>query len=200
MSENLPPAVEKFIADMRILFSAEADETARWSKVRELHAELLADPEVIEHAATWPDTLQPDGGPGNLLFYKDPDYGFVINALVKAPGAKTYVHDHGISWTSYGVIEGGEAVLRFERKDGGAPGEVPDRAEVEASGEIEVRPGYIDLVAPWEIHAEYNGPERTVAVIVRSHQSGTFDQNRFDAETGAVTRYNGPVQIPYGLG
>ena len=98
--------------------------------------------------------------PGNLLFYEDPDYGFVLNALIKAPGLKTSVHDHGRSWTLYGVLEGGETVMRLDRIDDGL--QVPEMADIREAGSHEVVPGYIDFRAPWEIHQEHNSNQRTV--------------------------------------
>ena len=199
MRQMMLPAAEAFVADLRALFAdADLTEQDRWAKARESLAALLADETLKAHAADWPDTEQEDGGPGNLLFYEDPDYGFVINALIKGPHAETVIHDHGRSWTLYGVLEGGERVARFTAKDV-APGETPNRAEIEPDGETQVGPGYIDLVAPWKAHAEYNGPQRTVAVIVRSEKSGGFVQNCFEPETGNVGQYYGPTQIPYRL-
>ena len=200
MREKMLPAAEAFVDDIRALFAdtglAEED---RWAKTRDRLGALLADETLKAHAAAWPVTQQDDGGAGNLLFYEDPDYGFVINALIKGPDEKTVIHDHGRSWTLYGVLEGGERVARFVAKDV-APGETPGHAEIEPDGETEVGPGYIDLGAPWKAHAEYNGPQRTVAVIVRSEKSGGFVQNCFEPETGGVAQYYGPTQIPYRLG
>ena len=199
MREEMLPAAEAFVADMRALHADRAlDETGRWTRARDRLSGLLADAGLKAHAATWPASQVAEDKPSNLLFYEDPDYGFVINALIKAPEVGTSIHDHGRSWTLYGVLEGGERIARFKAVDL-APGETPDRARIEPGGEFEVGPGHVDLVRPWEIHAEHAGPARTVAVIVRSEKSGGFIQNRFDPETGAVEQYLGPVQIPYRL-
>ena len=196
MDRTSLPAARAFIDDVRALFAEPGlDETERWEKVRERLRPLLDDPDPKAAAAAWPDTDQPDGGPGNLLFYEDPDYGFVLNALIKKPLGVTSVHDHGPSWTVYGVIEGGERVVGYAKTEA-ASGTV----EVTPQDEHEVGPGYIDFVPPWQVHAEFNGPRRTVAVIVRSQRSGTFDQYRFDPESGAAMHYHGPVQIPHDLG
>jgi len=199
MPETMLPAAETFVADLRALFAdTDLGEADRWERARERLAELLTDETLKAHAAQWPDSQTDDNKPGNLLFYEDPDYGFVINALIKAPNVKTSIHDHGRSWTLYGVLKGGERVVRFNAKDI-APGETPDKAAIEPAGEIEVGAGYIDFVPPWAVHAEYNGPQRTVAVIVRSEKSGGFVQNRFDPVSDAVDQYYGPIQIPYRL-
>lgn len=196
-SQPLLPQVQKFIDIVRGLCAKGFEGDALWSAVAEPLRDLLADPDLQAHTKHWPDTKQGDGAPGNLLFYEDPDYGFVLNALVKAPHATTNVHDHGPSWTLYGVLEGGEHIDRYVRSDGGAPGEEP--AELARQGEFDVTPGYIDVVPPWQIHQEKNGAERTIGFIVRSQRSGTFTQYRFDKATGGVSSYDGPKQIPFTL-
>lgn len=197
------PGVEHFIGKMRELCASETDEDTRWSSAADALKTLLADPQLLQHAQTWPISpakLGLEGKHGNLLFYEDPDYGFVINGLIKRPHAKTTVHDHGKSWTLYGVVDGAESVLRFERTDGAAPGDLPKRAPVKPTDSSEVAAGHVDCIAPWEIHAEYNGEGRTVAVIVRSQKSGTFVQNIFHDQGNRVEQYDGPEQIAYHLG
>lgn len=205
MSQTNPrlPAVDTFITDMRAMFAVTPDLAVRWEKARALLLTMLRDPDVRAHADTWPDSpakLGLNGKHGNLLLYEDPDYGFCINALIKKPTAKTTIHDHGVSWTLYGVIEGGEDVLRFDRTDGGKPGDLPKTATVADTESIKVGPGYIDLIKPWEIHAEYNGPHRTAAVIIRSQKCGTYVQNIYYADTKTVEQYWGPQQIPFHFG
>ena len=62
-----------------------------------------------------------------------------------------------------------------------------------------MKPGFVDVVPPGIIHAEYAGNDRTVAVIIRSERVGSFPQNMFDPRTGAVTQAPGPEQLPYAL-
>lgn len=195
--DEMLPAAETFVSRVRDLFAQGLDEREIWSKACDYLRELLADDGLKRHAKTWPDSLSVEGKPGNLLFYEDPDYGFVLNALIKAPNLTTSVHDHGKSWTLYGVLEGGESVTRFKRTDDGP--QVPKAATLEEAGSHDVVPGYIDFVPPWEIHQETNTDQRTIGFIVRSQRSGTFVQNRFNPENGAVDQYDGPVQLPYAL-
>lgn len=195
--DEMLPAAETFISRVRDLFTQNLEEREIWSKAGDYLRELLADDDLKRHAETWPDSLSVEGKPGNLLFYEDPEYGFVLNALIKAPNLTTSVHDHGKSWTLYGVLEGGESVTRFQRTDGGP--QVPEFATLEETGTHDVVPGYIDFVPPWEIHQETNTDQRTIGFIVRSQRSGTFVQNRFNRDNGAVDQYDGPVQMPYAL-
>ena len=204
MTTPMLPAVARFVQQLRALHEDEADERARWMQAAKDLKELLADPELKNHAQGWPTSpakLGLEGKHANLLFYEDPDYGFVINGLIKKPAAKTTVHDHGKSWTLYGVLDGEESVARFRRTDGGQPGDLPERAEVEATQTNQVAAGHVDCIGPWEIHAEYNSEvDRATAVIVRSQRSGTFVQNIFYQQDGSVEQYDGPQQIPYHLG
>jgi hypothetical protein len=57
-----------------------------------------------------------------------------------------------------------------------------------------VGPGEIDLVRPYEVHAEVTVGERTVAVIIRSQKSGSFNQGRYDVDTGEYFESFGPRQ------
>lgn len=198
------PAVANFIAALRELHANEPDEAARWSKAADLLKLLLTDPDVQAHARNWPTSpakLGLAGKHANLIFYQDPDYGFVINGLIKKPAAKTTVHDHGKSWTLYGVLDGTESVARFRRTDEGKPGDLPKLATVVATETTQVGAGHVDCIAPWEIHAEYNDDGATsTAVIVRSQKSGTFIQNIFYQKDHSVEQYHGPEQIPYHFG
>ncbi len=203
MTKPMLPGVQAFIDQVRELCGTQMDEEARWLAAADALKVLLADPALHANAKQWPISpakLGLEGKHANLLFYEDPDYGFVINGLIKRPSAKTTVHDHGKSWTLYGVLDGAETVARFERKDGGLPGDLPKRAPVESTADSEVTTGHVDCIGPWDIHAEYNGEERTVAVIVRSQKSGTFVQNIFHELGDRVEQYDGPEQIPYHLG
>jgi len=186
-----------FVDKVRALFADGLEEAALWDLIGGEMRALLASPELRAHTANWPDTKIGDAAAANLLFYEDPDYGFVLNALVKSPGAVTNVHDHGPSWTLYGVLEGGEHIERYRRTDGNPVETGP--AALDHEGAFDVIPGYIDVVPPWQIHQEQNGDHRTIGFIVRSRRSGTFPQFRYNPHTGDVAQYGGPAQIPFAL-
>lgn len=199
--ETEPSAAKRFIAAIRQLHADEPDVDRRWEKMGSLLSELLADPSVKAQSEKWPDCDQggltpPEGAQRaqNLLLYEDPDHGFVINGLVKAPGTRTSIHDHAHNWTLYGVLDGREKIERYERLDDGSK---PDYAEVRKTENAEVGPGKIDLVRPWQIHAEESGEDRTVAIIVRAEKPGTFLQGRYDPETCKYWQGYGPTQIPF---
>jgi predicted metal-dependent enzyme (double-stranded beta helix superfamily) len=158
--------------------------------------ELLADPAVKEQSKRWPDCSQGGERAENLLFYEDPDYKFVINGLIKAPHTRTAIHDHAHNWTLYGVLDGTESIERYERVDDRSR---PDYAEVRKTVDVKVEAGKIDLVPPYEIHAEESGDERTVAIIVRAEKAGGFLQGRYDPETNRYWQGYGPKQLPHEL-
>ena len=190
-------SVETFIGHLRSLYDEDLDDVTRYEKARPALQTLLADPELKKRAETWPSRNDPEKGHyENLLFYEDPDYGFVINALIKEAGEATPIHDHGDVLTVYGVLAGGETVRRYRRTDDGAD---DGKIELEMVGVHEVAPGYIDFVPPGEIHVEYNGPHRTIGIIVRNGNVGKNLQNWYDKPSGTRVQRFGPKQVPHEL-
>ena len=190
-------ALGRFIAKTRDLFSEEPDLDRRWELLRPVLGELLADPEVQEASQRWPDCVANDGRAENLLFYEDPDYGFAINGLTKGgsrqAGERTRIHDHGHIYTLYGVLDGRERVERYERTDDGSQW---DYRPIQRTNDTLVEAGDIDLVRPYEVHAEVTVGERTVAVIIRSQKAGEHMQGRYDLDTGKYFESVGPRQTP----
>jgi len=189
-------AVQKFIADTRALFAVESDPAKRWERMSPRLQELLADASIRAQSKGWPDCSQGSERAENLLFYEDPDYKFVINGLIKAPHTRTQIHDHAHNWTLYGVLDGTESIERYERVDDRSK---PDCAEIRKTVNVKVGAGKIDLVPPYEIHAEESGDERTVAIIVRAEKAGGFLQGRYDPVTNKYWQGYGPKQLPFEL-
>lgn len=189
-------ALERFINKARELFAQEQDVERRWTALTPILAELLTDPEVVEASKSWPDCVPTDGRAENLLFYEDPDYGFVVNGLVKGRDrqeGRTRIHDHAHLYTLYGVLDGHELIERYERLDDCSR---PGYAEIRKTVDRLVGPGEIDLVRPYEIHSEVTIGERTVAVIIRSQKAGGFNQGRYNPETNQYYESLGPRQTP----
>jgi len=185
---------DKFIADLRAVWSAEDDDGRRMAKAKPLLQRLVWEPALKAHSANWPSTE----GRKNLLLYVDPDYHFVVNAVVRMPGRTGSVHDHADAWVLYGVLDGTESLERFDRVDDCSR---PGYAEVKLASVTTGSQGKVDLVPPRAIHAEQGGPTRSVAIIVRSQRlgEGTVLQHRYDRATNAVVEQYGPTQIPYEL-
>ena len=189
-------ALERFISKTHELFAREPDLEKRWTALSPILAELLADPEIIEASKDWPDCVPQDGRAENLIFYEDPVYKFAINGLTKGKarqGGRTRIHDHAHIYTLYGVLDGREKVERYERIDDRSR---PNYAEIKKTTDTLVTAGKIDLVKPYEIHAEVTVGERTVAVIIRSEKGGGFNQGRYNLETSEYFESLGPRQTP----
>jgi predicted metal-dependent enzyme (double-stranded beta helix superfamily) len=189
-------AVQRFITSARELFSKEKDPAQRWKQMTPLLEALISDPSIKAQSKNWPACRQGDERAQNLLFYEDPEYKFVINGLIKSPKSRTQIHDHAQNWTLYGVLDGHESIERYERIDNGAKS---DYAEIRQTEKIDVGPGKVDLVEPFQIHAEESGEERTVAIIVRAEKAGGFLQGRYDPANKKYWQGYGPEQIPYEL-
>ena len=195
-------ALDRFIAKTRELFASEPTPEKRWAALTPVLSDLLADVTVQEASKGWPACEFTDRAE-NLLFYEDPDYGFAINALKRVPGQPAVVnaehpnwkgiHDHAHIYTLYGVLVGHEVIERYERVDDGSE---EGYTEIKRTGDFKVEPGAVDLVGPYEIHAERSLGEETVAVIIRSEKSGGFLQGRYDPETNEHWQGYGPRQRP----
>ncbi|MCH6545350.1 MAG: hypothetical protein IH796_05045 [Deltaproteobacteria bacterium] len=184
---------EKFIQDLRTVWSELPDVEPRMKRAAQLLEGLVNDPALREHSKAWPSTQGPPAK--NLLFYEDPDYGFAINGVVRTPGRVGGVHDHGESWTAYGLLDGTEKLEHYRRLD---DTKMEGYAEVVLDYVDEGTPGKVDLVPPFVIHAESGGPRRSVAVIIRSLPIGRRGFSlRFDPEKRTCSHGNGPVQVPF---
>jgi len=194
MSSARLPVLEKFIGDLRSIWSGEADNQRRMEKAKPLLEQLVKDEGLKAHSATWPSTE----GYKNLLLYVDPDHHFAINAVVRAPGRTGSVHDHADAWVLYGVLDGSESLERYERVDDRSR---PGYAEVRLASVTTGTQGKVDLVPPGAIHAEQGGPTRSVAIIVRSQRlgQGTVLQHTYDPKAKTVIERYGPTQVPYEL-
>ena len=191
------PAARQFLDEVRALHAQDLEATALWSRIQDAMGPLLADPGLKASTSDWPSTVESAPTVGNLLFYEDPDYGFVFNATVRQPHVVSIVHDHGAVWTLYGLIKGQETMYRYERTDGGPSDRGP--ATLELVGRTDIGPGDIDAVSPGSIHQEHAGSKQSVAFIVRAKRPGTFPQHHYDPDTGEVKINYGPRLIPHEL-
>src|SRR5262245_16113520 len=173
------PAFDRLIRELRHVWASEREVEARMKRAETLLKAALADSDIVAHSRQWPWT------PGqNLMLYEDPDHHFVINATVRKPGSKGAIHDHGHSWTLYGLIEGTERIERYRRTDDGTRA---GYAELELVNDRTMGPGGVDFVPPYAVHAERGGADRSVAMIIRSERMvGRFKQHMFDQEKNTV--------------
>jgi len=193
MSSARLPVFEKFIQELRAAWAELPDTEARMKSGQTLLENLVQDPTMREASKSWPSTE----GRKNLLFYEDADYGFAINGVVRVPGRKGSIHDHAHAWTAYGILDGTESLERFRRIDDGSK---QGYAKLELESVTEGQPGKVDLVPPFDVHAEQGGPTRSVAVILRSERvAGKVLQGSYDKESNTVRRIEGPTNIPYDI-
>ena len=196
-------AEKRFISQMRELFAREPDPAKRWPAVPALLAELLADPDVRAASRNWPVPSNVPAKEGerraaNLLFYEDPDFGFVINGQVhearEGITEPTQAHDHGQNWTAYGLLDGHERIVMFERTDDGSR---PDHADLRRTKDYLAGPGDIHLAKPKDVHVELSIGEQTTAIIVRSMRDGGPDNlhGRYNVQTGEYGESPGPRQV-----
>jgi predicted metal-dependent enzyme (double-stranded beta helix superfamily) len=189
---NRLPVFDKFIQDLRAAWKELPDIEAKMKRGRDLLAELVKDESMRASCLRWPDT---DGGRRNLLFYQDPDYGFVINGVVHGANRKGSIHDHAHSWTAYGLLEGTETLERYRRVDDRSK---DGYAKLELESTTQGTPGKVDLVPPFDIHAEHGGPGKSYGLILRSERvAGKILQGNYDFQTGAYRRVDGPTNVPY---
>src|SRR5262245_25424093 len=154
MTTRLLPAFERFIAELRAVWSAERDDQHRMERATPMLERFVKEESVRAHSHDWPSTE----GRKNLRLYVDPDHGFVVNAVVREPGRKGSVHDHADAWVLYGVLDGEESLERFDRLDDGA---TPGYAEIRLASVTTGTQGKVDLVPPHAIHAEQRSEERS---------------------------------------
>ena len=193
MSTRLP-VLDKFINELRAIWAAESENGRRMECARLVLEQFVMEPSLKAHSADWPSTE----GHKNLLLYVDPDYDFVINAVVRVPGRKGSIHDHADCWVLYGLLDGTESLERYDRIDDGRR---PGYAELKLASVTTGTQGKVDLVPPRAIHAEQGGDTRSVAIIVRSQKlgEGTVLQGRYDPAAKTRTEGYGPTQVPYDL-
>ena len=193
MAHAAAAAFSQFIDKVHAVWARETDMQKRMEATQPLLVDFVKDPALRDSAAAWPSTE----GHKNLLLHTDEQYGFIINAVVREPNRKGSVHDHSQAWVLYGLVEGTESLERYDRLDDGSR---PDYAEVKLASVTIGQPGTVDLVPPFNIHAEQGGPGRSVAVIFRSERLvGRILQHGYDVATGKVIERYGPTQVPFSL-
>lgn len=185
------PAFERFIHDLRSAWAELPDMEGRMKRGQKLLEELVKDESLRQASKSWPSTE----GRRNLLFHEDPVYGFAVNGVVRMPGRKGSIHDHAHAWTAYGILDGTEGLERFRRVDDGSK---EGHAKLELESVTEGTPGKVDLVPPFDVHAEQGGPTRSVAIILRSERvAGKVLQGSYNMEDNTMRRIDGPTNIPY---
>lgn len=187
------PAFDDFVVGVREIWAAEADPQQRMERARPLLVRLLRDDDLFARSQDWPPT---EGGV-NLDLYEDPDHHFMINSVVRVPGLRGNPHDHDRQWVLYGVLDGVETLERYERLDDGSR---DDYAQLRLTSAPEGRRGTVDVVRPFEVHAEQGGPYRSVSIVLRSERIGPdMHPARYRVEGNMRRPGTGPTHVPFAL-
>ena len=181
-------AFADFIADMRMHFAKHLPETGHWTEVSALLKKLVADAGLRETSRGWEAKKGRE-----YILHHDPDYDFFVGALVRESDHIAPVHDHGPTWTIYGVLDGQEITHVYDRLD---DGKTPGYAEIKLSHKYDAPTGHVDIVPPHVPHAEWCIGERSVAITVRTTKPGSYDQVLFNTETGESGTWRGLHLVP----
>ena len=188
MADRSIPAFAKFIADMRTHFAKCLPETEHWRGVRDLLKTLVTDGDLRDTSLSWEAKKGRE-----YILHHDPDYDFFVGALVREPDHVAGVHDHGPTWTIYGVLDGQEVTHIYSRLDDGSK---PGYAKLKLSHKYDAPTGHVDIVPPHVPHAEWGNSDRSVAITVRTTKPGSYDQVMFNVETGETDTSRGLNLVP----
>ena len=158
----LSPRLEEYVAAVRA-WCATSDRPLDAGRLAALSAHAAA--LVAEPLALRPDQrVLPDAGYGRNLLYEDPDYGFVILAMVWPGGISGSPHDHG----TWGVVAVAEGEVEVEDYAVVAAGE---RWVLASRGCIVGGPGATATVLPpdHDVHRVGNAHPTRVAVSIHTY-------------------------------
>ena len=188
MSKAAITAFDNFIAGLRTLHSEKLRSEMLWARARGLLESLVQNRDFRNMTDDWPT-----GDGKQYVVYEDPDYGFVVDGLVRGAYHVAPAHDHAHTWTVYGIVSGWERMTRYIRTDDGTN---KKKAVLELVSSEICHAGTVDVIPPWDIHTESNEDNRAVALSVRSETLGHFDQNIF-LEDGQITTIRGLERIQF---
>ena len=188
MTDYKTDAFAEFIDAMKAHYEKKLPEQEHWSGVRDLLKPLCASDEMRALSKGWEAKKGRE-----YILHHDPEHDFFVGALVREPNHIAGVHDHGPTWTIYGVLDGAETTHIYERLDDGS---VPGEAEVRLVAKHDAPQGTVDMVPPHIPHAEWGNSPRSVAITVRTTKPGSYDQVMFNVETGKTGTSRGLELVP----
>ena len=181
-------AFNKFIDDMHSHFAKRLPEIEQWEGVRPLLKTLISDQEILNTSKGWEKKKGRE-----YILHHDPKFDFFVGVLVREPKHIATAHDHGPTWTVYGVLDGDEVTQIYERVDDGSQ---KGHAELKLKVKAEAPAGTVDIVPPHIPHAENGNSPRSVAITVRTTKPGSYDQIMFNLETGKTGVSRGLELVP----
>ena len=188
MTEYKNPAFNQFVEDLRVHYGKKLPEKEHWEGVHDLLKILISDQELCNASKAWEAKKGRE-----YILHHDQIYDFFVGGLVREKKHVASVHDHGPTWTVYGVLDGDEITHLYERLD---KGEKPGYGKVKLLQKYEVPAGHVDIVPPHIPHAENGNSPRSVDITVRTTKPGSYDQIRFNPETGQTGISRGLELVP----
>jgi len=117
--------------------------------------------------------------------YSDPDHGFIVIAVVWAPGTSTPIHDHG-TWGVVGVLKGSLSVTNFKWVENLSQ---PNNKSIVECGSISAKEGQTTFVLPPDndIHMVGN-PSSTYSVSIHTYGKELKRYNVYDIENNKIEK------------
>ncbi|SDH36081.1 hypothetical protein SAMN04487926_104107 [Paraburkholderia steynii] len=180
-------AVQKLLAGARKIID---DKGVTRDALAAISARLLelATQRTLFDAADFPPP-QRDSGDTSTRYRLNPgEDGFALYLNSLLPGKTTIPHNHD-TWAVIAAIDGAELNRIYRRTDDGRD---PERAQLELSHEVVVRPGVPIAFLPDDIHSIHvGGAEPTLHFHLYGRPLDTLTGRLgFEPGTGAVVRYN----------
>ncbi|ABE36998.1 cysteine dioxygenase type I family protein [Paraburkholderia xenovorans LB400] len=180
-------AVETLLGDARRIIAGHGVTRHALNTISERLLELASRRELFD-AADFPPP-QPDSGDTSTRYRLNPGedgLALYLNSLL--PGKTTIPHNHD-TWAVIAAIDGAELNRIYRRTDDGRD---PDRAQVEVTREVVVRPGVPIAFLPDDIHSIHvGGAEPTLHFHLYGRPLETLTGRLgFEPDTGLVVRYN----------
>jgi predicted metal-dependent enzyme (double-stranded beta helix superfamily) len=119
------------------------------------------------------------------LLYSDPDHGFIVMAVVWAPGASTPIHDHG-TWGVVGVLKGSLSITNYKWVKNLSH---PNNKSIVECDSISAKEGQTTFVLPpdKDIHMVGN-PNTTYSVSIHTYGKELKRYNVYDIENNKIEK------------
>lgn len=172
--------VTDFVADLRRLTAAHADDKALLPQVAPLVKRLATSPGWVTPQCYEIDETQ---GIGITVFHEESDHTLLVETVAWAPGRGVLPHDHQ-TWGVVAGIDGDERNVLWKRTDDGTR---HGHAKLEMHRETSVGAGDVIAFLGDDIHSVNNdGDGITLSLHVYGKSLSHLDRNEFVPEKDIV--------------
>jgi predicted metal-dependent enzyme (double-stranded beta helix superfamily) len=180
-------AVQGLLANARRIIDEKGVTRAALSAISDLLLELATQHTLFD-AADFPPPRRDSGDTSTRYRLNPGEDGLALYLNSLLPGKTTIPHNHD-TWAVIAAIEGAELNRIYRRTDDGSD---PERASLELSHEVVVRPGVPIAFLPDDIHSIHvGGAEPTLHFHLYGRPLETLTGRLgFDTDTGVMVRYN----------